>query len=78
MNEPTPHDDYEFDEFSDSELPYGMSGVTGLLARLQEGAQRGWEPRKREMVAQYLLDLSERYWLSDSESDFCRQFLMAA
>ena len=78
MAERAPGDESEFDDFAEGDLPYGMCGVTGLLERLQSGTDAGWEPRKREMVARYLLDISERYWLSNVELDFCRRFLMAA
>ncbi|MCH2161843.1 MAG: hypothetical protein MK085_08215, partial [Phycisphaerales bacterium] len=54
-------------------LPFGMSGVTGLLDRLQAGFTGGkWTPRKRQMVAKYLLDLSGRYWMSEEEISFCQ------
>ncbi len=78
-NEGSPEDYNTQANESDDEksLPFGMSGVTGLLERLRDGAHDGWEAEKREMVARYLLDLQERYWMSDGEIGFCRRFLLA-
>lgn len=64
------------DQNDEQSLPFGMSGVTGLLERLRDGVRDGWEAEKREMVARYLLDLQERYWMSDKEIGFCQRFLL--
>ena len=64
------------DQSDEQSLPFGMSGVTGLLERLRDGVHDGWEAEKREMVARYLLDLQERYWMSDKEIGFCQRFLL--
>ena len=69
-NEPFPT---PFDE--DAELPFGMAGVTRLLDRLREGVSSAWEPEKSNMVARYLLDLADCYWLSDEEMAYCRGFV---
>lgn len=60
---------------SDENLPFGMSGVTGLLDRLRDGSEDTWEDDKSDMVARYLLDLRDRYWMSEDETSFCRSFL---
>ena len=78
MTSPTPSDDFEFEPYTEGDLPFGMCGVTGLLERLRNGSNGAWEPRKQEMVARYLLDLSEDYWMSTDEVTFCRAFLKAA
>ena len=78
MNDPSPSDESDFQPYTEGDLPFGMCGVTGLLERLRNGSKGTWEPRKQEMVARYLLDLAENYWLSTDEVTFCRQFLQAA
>jgi hypothetical protein len=60
------------------ELPFGMSGITGLLQRLASGAEEDrWSPDKQRMVARYLLDLSRDYWMNGDEVAFCRQLAAA-
>jgi hypothetical protein len=78
MNDPSPRDDSNFEPYTEGDLPFGMCGVTGLLDRLRSGSGGNWAPRKKEMVARYLLDLSKQYWLSTDEADFCNRFLKAA
>ena len=57
-------------------LPFGMSGVTGILNRLNESAESGeWSLNKQKMVAEYILGLAKEYWLSTEEKDFCRGIL---
>lgn len=73
MSEYPSNDNHESEADAEAMLPFGMSGVTGLLERLQEGFTGGkWAPKKRQMVAKYLLDLSNRYWMSENEISFCR------
>ncbi len=56
------------------DLPFGMSGITGLLQRLASGADEDrWSPEKQRVVARYLLDLSKDYWMNGDELAFCRQ-----
>ena len=60
------------------ELPFGMSGITGLLQRLATGVEEErWSPDKQRMVARYLLDLSRDYWLNGDEVAFCRHLAAA-
>jgi hypothetical protein len=60
------------------ELPFGMSGITGLLQRLATGVEEDrWSPEKQRMVARYLLDLSKDYWMNGDEVAFCRQLAAA-
>lgn len=60
----------------DEELPYGMSGVSGILERLSTGIETGeWSPRKCRMVAEYVLSLADDYWLSSVEASYCRRVL---
>ena len=60
------------------ELPFGMSGITGLLQRLASGVEEErWSPDKQRMVARYLLDLSKDYWMNGDEVAFCRQLAAA-
>ncbi len=60
------------------ELPFGMSGITGLLQRLATGVEEErWSPDKQRMVARYLLDLSKDYWMNGDEVAFCRQLAAA-
>ena len=78
MQDEGSHEEYntQSDQNDEQSLPFGMSGVTGLLERLRDGVRDGWEAEKREMVARYLLDLQERYWMSDKEIGFCQRFLL--
>lgn len=58
-------------------LPFGMSGVSGILERLATGVEsEEWSPRKCRMVAEYVLSLSGDYWLSSVESSYCRRLLV--
>ncbi|MCP4833468.1 MAG: hypothetical protein GY895_01770 [Phycisphaera sp.] len=58
------------------QLPFGMSGVSGILERLADGVESDeWSPRKCRMVAEYVLSLSGDYWLSSVESTYCRRLL---
>ena len=62
----------EMESNPEAGLPFGMAGVTGLLDRLQDAFTGDkWAPRKRQMVAQYLIDMSTRYWMSEDEISFC-------
>ena len=78
MSEQPYNNNHESEADAEAMLPFGMSGVTGLLERLQEGLKGGnWAPKKRKMVAKYLLDLSNRYWMSEHEMSFCRNLAEA-
>lgn len=61
--------------YDDEDLPFGMSGVTGLLERLRDGSGSSLDPSKSDMIARYLLDLGDCYWISDEEAAFCRGFI---
>ena len=61
--------------YDDEDLPFGMSGVTGLLERLRDGAGTSLNPSKSDMIARYLLDLRDIYWISDEEAALCRGFV---
>ncbi|MDA1026597.1 MAG: hypothetical protein O3A19_09235 [Planctomycetota bacterium] len=77
-NEST-HDfeDSEVEEGPES-IPFGMSGVTGLLQRLAVGIdEKEWSPRKKRAVARYLLDLSSEFWMKQDEVAFCRRVAAA-
>lgn len=65
------------DEASPGEvLPFGMSGVTGILHKLRESGDSGeWSTNKQKMVAEYILGLTKEYWLSVEEKNFCREVL---
>lgn len=64
-------------EQHDDELPFGMSGVTGILDRLNRGVEQGtWSPKKCRMVAEYVLSISDDYWLSSEEVSYCRRILV--
>ena len=70
-------DDSELDEGQES-LPFGMSGVTGLLQRLANGIDdEAWSMNKQRMVAGYLLDLSNVYWMNHDEIAFCKRVAAA-
>ena len=57
-------------------LPFGMSGVTGILHKLHDSLETGdWSPNKQRMVAEYILGLAKEYWLSPREQTFCREVL---
>ena len=63
-------------ERADEALPYGMSGVTGILDKLSESIETGeWSLNKQKMVAEYILGLAKEYWLSADEKDFCQDVL---
>ena len=69
--------DSEVDEGQES-LPFGMSGVTGLLQRLAAGIDDdAWPQTKQRMVAGYLLDLSNVYWMNHDEIAFCKRVAAA-
>ena len=58
-------------------LPFGMSGVTGLLQRLATGIDdQDWSKTKQRMVARYLLGLSNVYWMNHDEMAFCKRVAM--
>ena len=58
-------------------LPFGMSGVTGLLQRLAAGIDdQDWSKTKQRMVARYLLGLSNVYWMNHDERAFCKRVAM--
>ena len=67
--------DLIFHGYGDEDLPFGMSGVTGLLERLRDGAGTSLNPSKSDMIARYLLDLRDIYWISDEEAALCRGFV---
>lgn len=72
--------DHEYSGGADlaPELPFGMSGITGLLQRLATGVEEDrWSPAKQRMVARYLLDLSRDYWMNGDEVAFCRKLAAA-
>jgi hypothetical protein len=67
----------ETEEGSES-LPFGMSGVTGLLQRLSAGTDdAAWPLKKQRMVARYLLELSNVYWMNPDEQAFCQRVAAA-
>lgn len=67
----------EVDEGAES-LPFGMSGVTGLLQRLSAGTDdEAWSLGKQRMVARYLLELSNVYWMNHDELAFCQRVAAA-
>ena len=64
------------EDCEDRELPFGMSGVTGILDRLSRAVELGTWPRKKcRMVAEYVLSISDDYWLSSDEVSYCRRLL---
>ena len=70
-------DRLDADAFEDEELPFGISGVTGLLDRLDKAVELGtWSSKKCRMVAEYVLSISDEYWLSTSEVSYCRRLLV--
>ena len=74
--EPT-GDQPDDEAYEDGELPFGMSGVTGILERLSKGVELGTWPRKKcRMVAEYILSISDDYWLSSDEISYCRRLLL--
>ena len=78
FNEPKQDlDGPEVEEGAES-LPFGMSGVTGLLQRLSAGTDgEAWSLRKQRMVARYLLELSNVYWMNHDELAFCQRVAAA-
>ena len=65
------------DDFEDRDMPFGMSGVTGILERLSKGVELGtWPQKKCRMVAEYILSISDDYWLSSTEASYCRRLLV--
>ena len=69
----------EGDVTREEELPFGMAGISDLLDRLADGVELGeWSPRKCRMVAEYVLTLSDGYWLSQGEAAYCRRLIAAA
>ncbi|MBQ71529.1 MAG: hypothetical protein CMJ67_01355 [Planctomycetaceae bacterium] len=75
--EDSSEDQPDAEAYEDGELPYGMSGVTGILERLSKGVELGtWPQKKCRMVAEYVLSISDDYWLSTDEVSYCRRLLV--
>ena len=81
--EPEGHEDFfedhaDAEDFDQGELPFGMAGVTGILERLSKGVELGtWPTRKCRMVAEYIISISDDYWLSSEEITYCRRLLLS-